>query len=113
MTNREAFGVYLRCQLEIGVQAVEKLSDFVFVAWAFANKEAAIREKINDALTFFWYTQGGRKYGKGVDCVVSWLGAEFDGDIDECRKIWSGSDSSWAEEITKGFGEIRGDSDAE
>lgn len=107
MTNREAFGVYLRCKLDNAVKAIEGLSDYVFVMWDFQNKEACVHVSIPDELNWFWFTQGGREYGRGVDNVVKWLSSEFDGDIDECRKMWSDDVSEWTNTITKNMGEMK------
>jgi hypothetical protein len=117
MTNREAYGIYLRCQLENGVRAIEDLSDYVFMAWNFRYKDAAVGEDIKGSLLWFWHSYGGKAFGKGIDNVVRWLGAEFSGDIEAEKAKWSKYNEDWAKAITAEFGELKDekkeDNDAE
>lgn len=111
MTNREAFNLYFRMQVEKSVQSVEELSDIVLMLWQHDCKEGRAGATVNKELNWFWFTYGGRNVGCGIDNVVRWLGMEFNGDLQAEIQKWSMDDSGWAKAVEDSYNPMKGGGD--
>lgn len=105
MTNREAFNIYYRTQVEKSIQSVENLPDMVFMLWQEDNPNGHCGPAISKKLNWFWFTYRGREMGYGIDNVVNWLKSEFTEDIFIEKQKWYQDDGgkSWTEEMIKSY----------
>jgi len=103
MTNREAFNIYYRTQVEKSIQAVENLPDMVFMLWQKDNPNGHCGPAISKELNWFWFTYRGREMGHGIDNVVNWLNSEFTEDIFIEKQKWYQDDGGkgWTEGMIK------------
>lgn len=107
MTNRQALNIYLRAQVIDRVKAAEDLSDTVLMMWLFDHKDATAGITIYRELNWFWFTYGGRNFGKGLENIVQWLESDFGKDIEEESETWSQHSDSWGKAITEKYNVIR------
>ena len=105
MTNREAFNIYYRTQIERSIIAVESLPDIVFLCWQKDHKETRCGANLSRELNWFWFTYGGRDKGHGIDNVAEWLKFEFMYDIEAEKAKWldEGGWSDWVNAIMKDY----------
>ena len=105
MTNREAFNIYYRTQVEKSIQSVENLPDMVFMLWQRDNPNSHCGTTISKELNWFWFTYRGREMGHGIDNIVNWLKSEFTEDISIEKQKWSQDDAadSWTDTITNKY----------
>lgn len=105
MTNREAFNIYYRTQVEKSIQSVENLPDMVFMLWQKDNPNGYCGPAISKELNWFWFTYRGREMGHGIDSVVNWLKSEFTEDIFIEKQKWYQDDGGkgWTEEMIKRY----------
>lgn len=92
MTNREAFNIYYRTQVEKSIQSVENLPDMVFMLWQKDNPNGHCGPAISKELNWFWFTYRGREMGHGIDNIVNWLKSEFTEDIFIEKQKWYQND---------------------
>jgi hypothetical protein len=103
MTNREAFKLYYREQVYQSIEAVEGLSNEVFLLWMHDNPNARCGANVEREFNWFWFTYGGRDSGKGIDNVSEWLRKPFKGNIVAEHEKWKKRDYSWVGEINKKY----------
>lgn len=105
MTNREAFNIYYRTEIEKSIRSVENLPDIVFMLWQKDNPRGHCGPDFSRALNWFWFTYHGREMGYGIDNVINWFKSDFTEDISIEKQKWTEDDDAvrWTEAITKEY----------